>query len=204
MASANPSTRLALVDQARRLMLERGYSATTLDQVCAAAGVSKGAFFHYFKTKEALGQAVLARHGELSQQAYRDAPFLSKTDPLERLLGYVEFTASLVRHPVRDACLFGMFSQELAASEPQFRLGCASAFAQWAGGLKAMLEDARQRHAPRARISVDEAAEHFIAVFEGALILAKAKGDPGTVKVHLDLYKRWLKSLFTPDQRRKR
>jgi len=204
MTKPNPVMRETILDQARQLMLAHGYSGTSIDRVCAAAGVTKGAFFHYFKTKKALGLAVLARHGELSMRAYQGAAFLQKSDALDRLLGYVDFTAALVRHPVRDACLFGMFSQELADSLPDFRNGCAAAFAQWAGGLRDMLDGVKRKRAPKTRIDTEALAEHFIAVFEGALILAKAKGDVGPVRVHLDQYKDYLKSVFATATRRKR
>lgn len=174
MAKPNPATRESLLEAAQQLMLAQGFTATTVDQICEAASVTKGAFFHYFSSKDELAKATFDRFCRRGGERYQSAPFLKKSDPLERLNGYVDFTIAQAKHPVRDSCLVGMFSQELADSRPEFRTMCEGAFAQWAAGLKTMLDEVKKRHAPRASIDTQSLAEHFIAVFEGSLILAKA------------------------------
>lgn len=175
MAKPNPATRESLLEAAQQLMLAQGFTATTVDQICEAASVTKGAFFHYFSSKDELAKATFDRFCRRGGERYQSAPFLKKSDPLERLNGYVDFTIAQAKRAVRDSCLVGMFSQELADSRPEFRTMCEGAFAQWAAGLKTMLDEVKKRHAPRASIDTQSLAEHFIAVFEGSLILAKAQ-----------------------------
>jgi TetR/AcrR family transcriptional repressor of nem operon len=196
MAKPNPAAREALLEAAQQLMLAQGFVATTVDQICEAASVTKGAFFHYFKTKEDLAKATFDRFCRRGGERYRSAPFLKKSDPLERLNGYVDFTIAQVEHPFQDSCLVGMFSQELADSHPVFRTMCHDAFAQWAAGLKTMLDEVKKRYAPRASIDTRSLAEHFLAVFEGSLILAKAGNDVAPVKAHLRHFKRYVNALF--------
>src|SRR5207249_5760120 len=124
MAKPNPAARESLLEAAQHLMLAQGFAATSVDHNCQAAAVAKGAFFHYFKSKDELAKATFDRFCRRGGERYQSAPFLKKSDPLERLNGYVDFTIAQVKHPLRDSCLVGMFSQELADSHPVFRTMC--------------------------------------------------------------------------------
>jgi TetR/AcrR family transcriptional repressor of nem operon len=201
MAKPNPAAREALLEAAQQLMLAQGFVATTVDQICQAAAVTKGAFFHYFKSKDELAKATFDRFCRRGGERYQRAPFLKKNDPLERLNGYVDFTIAQVKHPLRDSCLVGMFSQELADSHPMFRTMCDDAFTQWSAGLKTMLDEVKQRYAPKASIDTRSLADHFLAVFEGSLILAKAKNDVAPVKAQLRHFKRYVNALFKEARR---
>jgi len=196
MAQPAPATRQALLDAAERLMLAHGVGATTVDQICDAASVTKGACFHYFASKDALAQATLERFCRRSGERYQAAPFNAKRDPLARLHGYIDFTIAQVTDPFRDGCLVGVFSQELAESHPPFRRQCDQAFTGWAAELTTMLDAVKRHYAPRARIDTRSLAEHFLAVFEGALILAKARHDVAPVKAQLRHFQRYVDSLF--------
>lgn len=196
MATTNSAAREALLDAAQGLMLAQGFTATTVDQICRAASVTKGAFFHYFESKEDLAKATFERFLQRGGERYRDAPFWMKADPLDRLNGYIAFTIAQVKHPLRDSCLVGMFSQELADSHPQFRAMCSHAFKAWTAGLEPMLDEAKKRYARKADIDVRSLAEHFIAVFEGALILAKATSSTAPVRTHLRHFKTYVNALF--------
>ena len=196
VAKPNPRVREPLLEAAQDLMLAQGFAATTVDQICEAASVTKGAFFHYFKSKDDLARATFDRFCRRGGERYQSASFLKKSDPLERINGYIEFTIAQVKHPLRDSCLVGMFSQELAESHPVFRTMCDDAFTQWAAGLKTMLDEVKQRYAPKASIDTQTLADHFLAVFEGSLILAKAKNDVAPVKAQLHHFKRYVNALF--------
>src|ERR1700722_1561415 len=97
------NTRTRRLDGALAVIRTKGYSATTVDDLCAKAGVTKGGFFHYFRSKEELGVAAAPRGREelavaaaeyFSAQAdhlFATAPFHDPADPVERLLAYVNF-----------------------------------------------------------------------------------------------------------------
>ncbi len=191
------STKEKLLEAAQHLMLEKGFTATTVDDICEAAGLTKGSFFHYFKSKEDLGQEVLTHFFNCMQQTIQQAPFLKKGDPLKRVYEYVDFMIRMYLDPLSPtSCLVGNFAQELSNSHSKIRASCNRMFSQWVNGLKGDLKAARSRYAPKKSIDVESLAEHFIAVTEGALILAKAKQDRAIIKKNLLHYKRYLKSLF--------
>jgi TetR/AcrR family transcriptional repressor of nem operon len=190
-----PSTRERLVRAGIGLALDKGFADTTIDEVCSAAALSKGAFFHYFRNKEALGHAELERWIADSARDYGAAPFLGITDPLERLYAYVDFTIErTISGPL--GCLVGVFTQELWQSQPALRESCAHAFDDWAGGLAALIEDAKTHHAPTASFEPRALALHFIATFEGALILARAFQQPRVVEERLLFFKDYLRRVF--------
>ena len=186
-----------LLDTAQKLMRSKGYVATTIDEICAAAGVTKGAFFHYFTDKQDLGKAALTGFMAAQQRRVQKAALAPDADPLKRVYGYVDFAIKLSRDPAsRQGCLLGNFAQELSDTHHEIRDLCAQHFSQWAEMLRRDLDAAKTRHAPRARFDTASLADHFIAVFEGALIMGKAKQDMRVVEQSLRHFRNYLQSLF--------
>ena len=186
-----------LLQAAQQLMLTKGFTATTVDDICEAAKLTKGSFFHYFESKEDLGQAVLKYFFNGMQQKMQEAPFLKEADPLKRVYGYVDFIIQMSQDPrAPKSCLVGNFAQELSNTHSEIRTSCARMFSQWADGFKRELDDARVKYVPSKSIDTRSLADHLIAVLEGGLILAKAKQDQGIMKENLLHYKQYLKGLF--------
>jgi TetR/AcrR family transcriptional regulator, transcriptional repressor for nem operon len=188
-------TRERLLDAATSLSVEKGFADTTVAEVCDRAELTKGAFFHYFKGKEAMGEAVLDQWIASGNAAFGAAAFNQEADPLDRLYGYIDFSAEQVAAGP-CGCLVGIFSQELWQSEPRLRARCEDAFTDWASGLTSLLEEAKTRHAPKASFDARSLAYHFIAVFEGGLILARAHERPEIVEEQLGHFKRYVQSLL--------
>ena len=196
-ARADSQTKDKLLDAARELMLEKGYTATSVDDVCEAAGLTKGSFFHYFDGKEDLGRVLAQRFYESMRDLHETAPFRQKKDPLDRVFGYIDFLVGLSTRPeMIKGCLLGMFSQELSATHPKIRSVCASCFADSAARLAQDLEEAKAKYVPRARWSPKSLAEFLIATVQGAIILAKAKQDPQVMPETLGHSREYLKCLF--------
>lgn len=192
-----PKRRERLLEAAQKLMRARGYAATTIDEICAATGVTKGAFFHYFSDKQALGKAALDGFMDAQQRRMRNSAAARETDPLKRVYGYVDFAIKFSRDPAcRHGCLLGNFAQELSDTHDDIRALCAQHFSQWAAMLRRDIEAAKMRHAPRAKFDAASLAEHFIAVLEGALIMGKAKQDMRVVERSLKHFRSYLQSLF--------
>ena len=193
-------TILKLLDSAQQLMLTKGFPATTVEEICESAGVTKGSFFHYFAGKEEIGAAVLDHFVTGRMQAVHGAPFQRYRDPLKRVYGYVDFLIKMSRTPsVATGCLLGNFSLELSDPHPRLRAQCGRHFDQWAEAIKHNLDEAKARYAPKARFDTRSLAEHLIGVVEGALVLAKAKQDRKIPEQQLRHYKRYLQSLFEGD-----
>ncbi len=193
----NPKTREMLLDTAQHLMLAKGYTATSVEEICEGANLTKGSFFHYFESKEELGKAVLDRFMLSMVEAALSSPLLKKKNPLERVYGHIDFIIEVSKDPERSSgCLLGNFAQVLSDTNPEIRLLCDKHFRRWAGMLKHELDEARKIHAAKKPIDTEVLAEHFIALFEGSLILAKTRRDVSVIERNLRNFKKYLKSLF--------
>ncbi len=192
----NPAAREKLLETAQHLMLAKGYTATSVEEICEAANLTKGSFFHYFKSKEDLGKVVLERYINATFQAIQNAPFFKKSDPLQRLYGYIDFMIALSKDPARrSGCLLGNFAQVLTDTHPEIRTQCAGHFRLWADMLKQELDAAKAAYNVKG-LATGTLADHFIALFEGSLMLAKTRQDLDVVANNLNQFKKYLKSIF--------
>ena len=173
-----PAARKKLLDAAVKVIRIHGYAATTVDELCAAAGVAKGSFFHHFATKEALGVAAADYWSEMTGALFSAAPYHQHEDPLDRVLGYIDFRKALLVGAVSEfTCLVGAMVQEAYDAHPAIRDACDASISGHAQKLEADIEAAMARYAPRAEWTAKSLALHTQAVLQGAFILAKAKGD---------------------------
>lgn len=191
-----PPTKEKMLGVARNLMIKKGYIATSIDEICTEAGYTKGAFFYYFKSKEDLGKALLEHHRNMMGGLLENAPFMQLDDPLERIKAYINFIIEIYQDPVTDSCLVGMFTEELADTHPDIRILCKQIFSDWTVSLGFMLKEAKNKYAPDSMVDCEELAEHLIAVFEGAVILAKAKKSVLPISKNLNLYKEFIGNIF--------
>ena len=85
-----------LLDAALKVIRAKGYAATTVEDICQQAGVTKGSFFHHFKSKDDLALSATAHWEAMTEGFFATAPYHKPTDPLDRLLGYVEFRGAIL------------------------------------------------------------------------------------------------------------
>ncbi len=199
MRTANPDspTKEKLLDAAQRLMLAKGFPATSVEEICETAGLTKGGFFHYFESKDDLGAAVLDRYAQRGLGGFDTASFRRQRDPLKRIMASIDFWIDYINDPATECgCLLGNFAQELSDTHPAIRARCAQYFDQWTRMLQRDFEDAKAAHRPRARIDTGGLAEHYVAVLEGALLMAKAKRDRKIVERNLTHLKRYIRTVF--------
>ena len=185
------------LETAQRLMLDKGYTATTIDDICSEARLTKGSFFHYFRSKEDLGKAVLDRFVSTTFEEERESGIFDEPDPLKKIYGYLDYVADVNRRPGHQVgCLIGNFAQVLSLSHPDIRLLCDRHFSWWAGLMKAVMDEANALYVPEKEVDTQGLAEHVIAVIEGSLILARAKQDGGVVEKNINNLKEYIKMVF--------
>ncbi|MDK9696417.1 MAG: TetR/AcrR family transcriptional regulator [Siculibacillus sp.] len=195
------ATRRSLLDAALRVIREKGFVATSVDELCAAAGVSKGAFFHHFTDKEALAVAAAEYFSDGAAELFAAAPHRELADPRDRLFGYLAMRRALLDGALPDVtCLLGTMVQEVYDTHPAVREACAFGIGAHAGTLVADIASAKARHAPTADWDPESLALHTQAVIQGAFVLAKAAGDTRVAVDALDHLERYLRCLL-PDIR---
>jgi TetR/AcrR family transcriptional repressor of nem operon len=191
-------TKLKLLDAGITLMRSRGYSATTVDEICAEAGVTKGAFFHYFKSKDDLAHNALNHFFEGKAQDYSEAPFRKLPDPLERVFGRLDYLTetSGSRAHVTKGCLIGVFAQELAFTNPGLREICQQFFSRIAQDFARDLAAAQAVHPPAVAFDPTAVAQSYVALMQGSLLMAKTAGNNEVVRQNFEQYGNYLKFLF--------
>jgi TetR/AcrR family transcriptional repressor of nem operon len=174
------------------------------DALCQAAGVTKGAFFHQFGSKEALGVAAADYWAETTSALFADAPYRSHEDPLDRVLGYVAFfRRAIIRGAPSDfTCLVGTMVQEVYASAPDIREACAKSIFGHAALLEADIEAARREHRVTGDWTDASLARHTQAVLQGAFILAKAANSREVAIESVDHLRRYIEILFRKQKAR--
>lgn len=190
-------SRQRLLDAALSTIRTKGYSATTIDELCALAGVSKGAFFHHFKDKEALGVAAADYWSEMTGAFFADAPYHQQEDPLDRVLGYLDFRQAILAGKVPEfTCLVGTMVQEVYETNPAIREACRASIVGHAEKLEADIAAAIEHHGAPDGVTAHGLALHTQAVLQGAFILAKAEGDAAVAADSIGHLRRYLELLF--------
>ncbi|MEQ1889996.1 MAG: TetR/AcrR family transcriptional regulator [Alphaproteobacteria bacterium] len=186
-----------LLDAAMHVIRAKGYVAATLEDICHAAGVTKGSFFHHFKSKDELGVAAADHFSQGAEGLFAAAPYHQAADPLQRLLGYVDFRISLLTGDLPEyTCLLGTMVQEIYATHPDIRTACDTGLSSHIAELTRDIEAAKQLYAPDAPFSAESVGFFMQSVLQGAFIFAKAKQDPGMARKSLSHLRSFLELLF--------
>lgn len=187
-----------LLDAALGVIRAQGYAATSVDDLCRAAGVTKGAFFHHFRSKDDLGAAAADHWSETTGALFAGAPYHALEDPLHRLLGYLDFRLALLRGTLPEfTCLAGTMVQEAYDTSPAIRAACGASITGHAARLEADIAEAVQRRGIRTDWTAQSLALHTQAVLQGAFVLAKATGDVRVARESLCHLRRYIELLFS-------
>jgi TetR/AcrR family transcriptional repressor of nem operon len=202
MSSAAASTvdsRTRLLDAALAAIRRKGYHATTVDDLCAATGLSKGSFFHHFKGKDDLALAAVRHWNDTTGAMFANAPYQQLADPRERLLAYIDLRAALTQRDLPDiTCLLGTMVQETYVTHPAIRDACRAGIEGHAATLVPTIEDAKARHAPRAKWTARSLALFTQAALQGAFIVAKAAGDANAAAPLIAHLRAYVQGLLSP------
>ena len=203
--AAQHDSKTRLLDAALQVIRAKGYAATTVEDICSQAGVTKGSFFHHFKSKDDLALSTTVHWEAITEAFFAAAPYHELADPLERLLGYVEFRGAILAGELPDyTCLLGTLVQETYATHPDIRAACERGMSRHIAELTRDVEAAKRLYAPRARWSTESVGYFIQSVLQGSFVFAKAKQSPDVVRENLAHLRRYLQLLFTQPRSTKR
>ena len=159
------------------LVRQQGFAGTSLDQLCRAAGVTKGAFFHHFASKEALGVALADYWSSSTSGFFAEAPYHHHPRAIDRVLGYIDLRLELLTGPPESfSCVAGTMLQESFRTSEAIRKACEDSIM---GNARAVEPDiaAAMREAGVTGITAASLSRHIQTVLQGAFIIAKSH-DP--------------------------
>jgi AcrR family transcriptional regulator len=195
-------TRERLLQAAFREIHRSGFQSAGIDTILAATDVTKGALYHHFDSKEALGYAIVE---EIIAKLVRDRwlhPLLSDGQPIDILIGIVRRTPVLPKD-VRAGCPLLNLAQEMSPLDEEFRKRLERIFLAWQEGVATLLRKGQAQGTVRRDLNPDEAASFLIAMVEGYASLAKNAQDAKVWEVGIRNIVGWLKSLRVPRQSRR-
>jgi TetR/AcrR family transcriptional regulator, transcriptional repressor for nem operon len=184
-----------LLEAAQRLLLERGYEAAALDEVCATAQVTKGGLFHHFDSKEQLAAAVEHFYGQLVDKG-RHAMGAAPTDPAQLLWRYLDAVVALLQDPLLSrGCLLGAMALQTPQTHPAVAAAAQTALRDWKVTLTELIAAAARHRS----VSVDAGAlaDGLLAAIEGGLLLDRDKPTNPAAVAAVTHFGRYLRLTLT-------
>jgi len=185
------------LDAALHVIRARGYSATRIEDICDAAGLTKGSFFHHFKGKEDLALAAAQYFSDMAGGLFASAPYHRQQDPLDRLLGYIDFRKSILLGELPEyTCLLGTMVQETYETHPAIGEACDRFIMLHARTVEVLVAQAMEKYKVQGEWSAVSLALYTQAVIQGGFILAKAQHGSQVAADCLDHLHRYIELLF--------
>ena len=140
-------SRTKLLDAALHVIRANGYAATRIEDVCEAADLTKGSFFHHFKSKEDLALAAAGHWSAVTSGAFASAPYRSLCDPLDRVLAYLDFRKAILRGALPEfPCFAGTMVQEVYDTHPALREACDKSISDHAAVVETDIAEAMRKY----------------------------------------------------------
>lgn len=189
------------MDAAQGLILDYGFGGTTIDSVINVAGVSKGAFFHYFSSKAELGLELVQRYAE------NDAEHLEQTltraeklsyDPLQQMLISIklfEQEIELLEEPF-SGCLFASYLQQSELFDQNILDIIRKSLELWRARVLDKLERIEQKYPPNKDVDLESLADMLMVIFEGSFVLSQSLKENKIIAQQLSNYHTYLQLLF--------
>ncbi|HEX9877409.1 MAG TPA: TetR/AcrR family transcriptional regulator [Gammaproteobacteria bacterium] len=203
MSKKGAETKARILDTAQQLILDRGYAGLSLDQLIGSLGLTKGAFFHHFKSKNDLAKTLIRRYADegiaLFKSNFSRAKKLSN-DPLQQLLLLVGLYEELFEGLTEPypGCLLASYIYELQQFDDEVLQILNEEFLFSRGELTKLIEDIEHTYPPRRAVDRGALADAFMSIIEGAFILSKSLNEPELTARQLRLYRTLIEALFSP------
>jgi AcrR family transcriptional regulator len=190
-------TRERLLRAASREIYRTGFQSASLDTILSSAGVTKGALYHHFENKEALGYAVVEEVISRNVRRTWVQPLRSVKDPIDALIGIVR-DIPVRPENVCGGCELNNLAQEMSPLDAGFRKRLEVIFDAWREAAASVLRQGQLHGSVRRDVEPTDAAALLIAMVEGYGSLAKNAQDPKVIKAGIKNIVGWLRSLRQP------
>ena len=194
-------TRERILDAAETAVLEKGFAATSIEELIAAVGITKGGFFYHFKDKGDLAKTLLVRYIEredaLFDELFTRADALNE-DPLHGFLVGLKMLSELMAdlpdgHP---GCLVASFCYQDRLFDREVRDLNAAAVLGWRKRFRARLDLIAARYQPRVKVDLDDVADMLSVMTDGGIILSRIVKDNDALPRQVMLYRDFVRGIF--------
>jgi AcrR family transcriptional regulator len=194
-------TREKLLDLAEAAVLEKGFAATSIDELIAGVGITKSGFFYHFKDKSELAKALLERYLEreehLFDQLFARADALNE-DPLHGFLIWLKLFAEMMAdlpdaHP---GCLVASYCYQDQLFNRDVRELNREGLLRWRRRFRERLEAIAALYPPRMEVDLDDLADMIPAIVDGGIILSKVVKEKDALPRQVMLYRNFIRTVF--------
>jgi len=195
--SSKTTAKEKIVKSARSLILGNGYGGTSVDEIVKNADVSKGSFYHFFKSKEDLGLAALDDFIGEGGAIMMDGPFRKIEDPLDRALAFLKHVENAAKKLWSHGCLLVAFSVDTAGTHPKIRKETEKILEKLIADIATILKPLAE--ALVIEVKPIELARMYMAVIDGSIVYARATGDVGEIAKNLKTFRKQMEALLKSD-----
>jgi len=205
MASKGEDTRQRILDTAQAMILDHGYAGVSIDALIGQLGLTKGAFFHHFKSKRELARTLIQRFSDEGVQLFRDSLARARKlsdDPLQQfliLIGLYEELFEGLTEPY-PGCLLASYVYEMQQFDEDTRNIINVEFYLSRRELTQLVEKIMEKYPPCVEVDAVSLADGFMSVFEGAFILSKSLNEADITVKQLRHYKTYVELIFQQDK----
>jgi TetR/AcrR family transcriptional repressor of nem operon len=194
-------TRERIMDMAYESIVQKGFAATSIEELVEAAGITKSGFFYHFKDKNDLARQLLERFLDEDVRIIETLESRSRElsdDPLQSFLIFLNLYAQMMddMEALHPGCMVAsityqdrMFDAEVRQMNVDYLVRMRERFTRWLGEIAAV-------NPPRHEVDLADLADSLTGVVEGAIILSKALSDEGLMGRQMRIYRNHIRLLF--------
>lgn len=202
-AARGAETRTRILEIAQASVLQKGFDATSIEEIVAAAAITKGGFFYHFPDKNALARALIERHIAIEDEIFDGLWVRARElndDPLHSALIGLRLLAEMLEdmpngHP---GCIVATAAYQDRLFDSEVRALNRRAVLGWRARFRRMFEEIAAVYPPREPVDLDALADMVSTVVEGGIVLGKALGEPHMIVGQILLLRQFLRRTFQP------
>jgi TetR/AcrR family transcriptional regulator, transcriptional repressor for nem operon len=207
MSQKSEATRERILNAAETLVMTKGFTGTSIDEILKASELSKGAFFHYFKGKGELARVLIETHTEKDLGLFLD--LLAKAeaqaeDPFDQAILFLEgFEDYVVKSKdMAPGCMYAAYTYEGTQMEPAIRDFVADTLRKWTSMYVRKFQEVIDLYEPALPVTARQLGETIVSIIEGGLILQRAYGDVNVTARQSEQFRNYLELLFSASRRK--
>jgi TetR/AcrR family transcriptional repressor of nem operon len=206
MARKSENTRERILQAAETSVMAKGFAGTSIDDILKSAGLTKGAFFHYFKGKADLARELVEWHARRDLalfEKFAEEAEAKTDDPLEQTYLFLEAFEDYASksRDISPGCMYATYTYESMQFEPAIRDFVADTLRYWTSIYVRKFQDILDRYQPALPVTARQLAEMIVSIVEGGLILQRAYDDSRITARQSEQFRNYLKLLFSGHSR---